>query len=65
MEPVDCLMGASVFLPVALTLAARAWVKSYEPQTMAARRAASTLEAYAAAQASARNGEARSDALRQ
>lgn len=54
--PMDMLLIAVVFLLLALSLAARAWVKANEPQASASRRAASTLEAYAAARANGQNG---------
>lgn len=61
--PMDLLLVAVVFLLLALTLAARTWVKANDPQTNANRRAASTLEAYAAARGNG-GSEARREAER-
>ena len=59
LTPIDCLMVAGVCLMLSLTLAARTWVKANEPQMLATRRAAGTLEAYDEAQKHAREQEER------
>ena len=46
-SPTDLLIIAAVFLAFALTLAARTWVKLNEPELLASRRAADTLDALA------------------
>lgn len=45
LTPVDLLLVAVAFLGLALTLAARTWVRLNEPRLMADRRAAASMEA--------------------
>jgi hypothetical protein len=55
--PLDLTILAGVLLLFAVALAARAWVKSYEVQTLSPReRAAATLEAYSQMQADLAGG---------
>ncbi len=58
LAPIHFLMLAGIFLLFALTLAARTWVQLHEPQVMAARRAASTVDAYENVRAQGRPGAA-------
>jgi hypothetical protein len=59
LTPIDCLLAGGICLLLSLTLAARTWVKTSEPQILATRRAAGTLEAYEEAQRHAREQEDR------
>ena len=51
LTPVDLLLVAIAFLALALTLAARTWVRLNEPQLVAGRRAAASLKAVSRARA--------------
>jgi hypothetical protein len=46
LTPIDLLWVAMAFLFLAMTLAARTWVKLNEPKLTAGRRAAASLDAY-------------------
>lgn len=52
LSPSDLLLAALTFLGLALTLAARTWVRINEPTLTASRQAAANLEALSRAQAS-------------
>ena len=52
LSPSDLLLAAFTFLGLALTLAARTWVRLNEPRLTASRQAAANLEALSRAKAS-------------
>ena len=51
MSPMDCAVASGILLLFALTLVARTWVKSRDPEIMAARRFLQAREVTARAQA--------------
>jgi hypothetical protein len=57
MTPLDLLLVALAFLGLALTLAARTWVRLNEPELLARRRGSSSLETLGDVRGSARSHE--------